>query len=202
MTVKPVYQFPMPTGTFEVYTEKPDFDFRQSTQTHSCIILPEQLMDLAHHEADGLISSYENNVPLAIKTADCMPILILGKTQFVFLHAGWKGLAQGILKSSLIKNINPTFAFIGPSIQPHNFEVTEEFRAHFSSSPHHFNKKENGKLCFDLQQTAQDELKKINPAMQIQNSGICTVDDLKLRSFRREKNKCRNWNIYRIRNKS
>lgn len=196
MTVKPVHQFPMPEGFFSVYTEKPEFNFRESVQTHSCIILPENLTDLNYHEADGLISHLPNQIPLSIKTADCMPIIIFGEKKIVFLHAGWKGLAQGILKSSLIKNISPTYAFIGPSIQSHNFEVTEEFRANFPKYPHYFQTNKNGKLSFNLQQTAIDELQLINPAMQIQNSGICTVDDLKLRSFRREKNKCRNWNIY------
>lgn len=196
MNQQPVYQFKMPVGEFSVYTEKPPFTYRESKQTHSCIILPENLDNLDWIEGDGLISALPNPLPLSIKTADCMPILILGKTQLVFLHAGWKGLAQGILKSSLIKNINPVFAFIGPSIQPHNFEVTEEFRAHFSKYQHYFSTNKAGKLCFNLQQTAIDELKKITPQIQIENSGICTVDDLKLRSFRREKAKCRNWNIF------
>lgn len=196
MNVKPIYQFKMPTGTFEVYTETPNFEFRHITQTHSCIILPEQLSDLIYHEGDGIIGSYQGSIPLAIKTADCMPILILGKKEYVFLHAGWKGLSQGILKSSLIKIIDPYFAFIGPSIQPYNFEVSQEFYPKFPQHQHLFEKKD-GKHFFNLQQTAIEELKKINPFIQIQNSGICTVHDLKLRSFRREKNKCRNWNIYR-----
>lgn len=196
MTIKPIFTFPMPLGFVYVYNEKPEFEIRESLQTHSCIILPQDLDQLKYHEADGLCSRLPNPVPLSIKTADCMPIFIQGKDEVVFLHAGWKGLAQGILKSSLIKNISPTFAFIGPSIQPHNFEVTEEFRSNFPRYPQYFTAKENGRLCFNLQQTAIDELKKINPQMQIQNSGICTVDELKLRSFRREKLKCRNWNVY------
>lgn len=196
MTVQPIHKFSMPQGFFAVYTEQPPFIYRESKQTHSCIILPENLADLNYTEGDGLISELPNAIPLSIKTADCMPIFILGKQQLVFLHAGWKGLAQGILKSSLIKNIAPQFAFIGPSIQSHNFEVTEEFRNHFPRYQHYFAANSQGKLCFNLQQTAIDELIKINPQMQIQNSGICTVDDLKLRSFRREKSKCRNWNIY------
>ena len=63
-------------GRFETWTEKPGMNFYPVTQVHGVEIVSIETLPA---EADGLVCSWEDlNTPLAIKTADCLPIVIEG----------------------------------------------------------------------------------------------------------------------------
>jgi YfiH family protein len=192
--LNPIHSHKVPIGKIDVYTSKPEMSFTHLKQTHSCLLLPQDICQFGLIEGDGFLLAHEKREPLAIKTADCLPIFILGKKGFSFLHAGWKGLANGIITQGAIQQLEPIYAYIGPSIRQNSFEVTEEFYQHFSSYPHRFLRKD-GKHFFDLQNAARDMLKRLNPKMDIEDSGICTYDNRDFNSFRRDKNQERNWNI-------
>ncbi len=194
--MKPVHSHQTPLGLVEVYTEKPEFQFSHVKQTHSCLLVPNEVSRFGLIEGDGIIQHTKLDLPLGIKTADCMPILVVGKKGFTFLHAGWKGLANGILTQGVVQELEPYYAYIGPSIRQEHFEVTEEFYQHFPSYSHRF-KRENGKHYFDLQNTAKDMLKRLNVAMTLEDSGLCTYHNKTFHSYRRDKNTERNWNILR-----
>ena len=52
--------------------------------------------------ADGIFTSLTNNL-IGILTADCAPIIVLGKKYFGIIHAGWKGLINGIIENTVMK---------------------------------------------------------------------------------------------------
>jgi YfiH family protein len=179
-------------GRFETWAKKPEMEFLHVTQVHGTDIVSRDTLPC---EADGLFVSWEEfEQPLAIKTADCLPVVVEGEKGVVFLHAGWRGLADGILKRSEISMIKPQRVFIGPSIHKCCFEVTSEFKDHFKNSPN-FETRE-GKLFFDLQNEARDELRNIYPNLLVGISSICTSCNEKFHSYRRDKTKERNWNLY------
>jgi YfiH family protein len=69
----------------------------------------------------------------AILTADCMPILLAADTGdlVVAVHAGWRGLAAGILAATVRSvGVAPQtlIAWIGPCIGPEHFEVGTDVR--------------------------------------------------------------------------
>lgn len=167
-------------------------DFLSVKQVHGTdIVAPENLPA----DADGLFVSWKDfSKPLAIKTADCMPIVIEGETGVVFLHAGWKGLAHGILKKKEIKNIHPQRVFIGPSIHDCCFEVSPDFKENFPGSPYF--REQNGKLYFDLQKEAKHQLRESFPNLLIEVAPSCTSCKQNFHSWRRDKNQERNWNLY------
>ncbi|MGH1471394.1 MAG: peptidoglycan editing factor PgeF [Cellvibrionaceae bacterium] len=82
-------------------------------------------------EADGVISS-SNKLVCAIMTADCLPVLFCNKqgTQVAAIHAGWRGLANGILKKAVLafKNneADDLMVFLGPGIGRDHYEVGED----------------------------------------------------------------------------
>jgi YfiH family protein len=179
-------------GRFETWVKKPEMSFLHVTQVHGIEIASRDTLPC---EADGLFVSWsEFNQPLAIKTADCLPIVIEGEKGVVFLHAGWRGLADGILSRPEISMIIPQRVFIGPSIHSCCFEVTAEFGEHFPQSSH-LSKIEN-KLTFDLQAEARDQIKKLFPNLFVGISPICTSCNKDFHSYRRDHTKERNWNIY------
>lgn len=179
-------------GRFETWTQKPQMDFLHVTQVHGTdIVSPETLPA----EADGLIVSWEQfDKPLAIKTADCLPIVIEGEKGVVFLHAGWRGLASGILDRPEIQLVNPQRVFIGPSIHECCFEVSDDFKENFPHSPHF--KTIKGKLHFNLQEEAKDLLRSRFSTLLVQYAPVCTSCNKELHSYRRDKTSDRNWNLY------
>lgn len=179
-------------GRFETWTKKPEMHIKYATQVHGTDLVTLETLPC---EADGLIVSWNDfNQPLGIKTADCLPIVIEGERGVVFLHAGWRGLADGILAKPEISLINPQRVFIGPSIHECCFEVTEDFQLQFPESLH-FKRIEN-KFYFNLQEEAKSRLRVLYPSLLIQYAPICTCCNEAFHSYRRNKTTERNWNLY------
>ncbi len=178
------------TGVFQVHSTKPEINFHEIKQTHSNIVI-NTTEHQAGIEADGILS--EQKDALCIQTADCLPVLILGKNGYALIHAGWKGLRNEILLNTKIKGIKPIFAFIGPSIQVNQYEVTKEFKNFF---PEQFFTTQKDKLLFNLQSFAKLQLQNAFPSIVVDSCDVCTFLNPKFHSFRREKCKGRNWNLF------
>jgi polyphenol oxidase len=111
---------------------------------------------------DGSYST-EKQVVCVVKTADCLPILIkdYNETFVAALHAGWKGLAQGIIDQffNTIKILNIDHSnllfWLGPAIGPLAFEVGEEVVANFAKSYITAFTKINNKYFANLYQIAK-----------------------------------------------
>lgn len=89
-------------------------------------------------QADASYSQQVGTV-CAILTADCMPVVLAASdgSCVALAHAGWRGLAAGILQNTLaaIRSKQSTdiefYAWLGPAIGPQMFEVGAEVRAEF-----------------------------------------------------------------------
>lgn len=74
--------------------------------------------------------------PLAILTADCLPVLFCTRdgSGVAAAHAGWRGLAGGVLEAALVSLPAPpdhVMAWLGPCIGAPSYEVGEEVREAF-----------------------------------------------------------------------
>lgn len=181
----------LPRGIFCIYQSMPDYELIRVKQTHSAIVLNKKTCNGL--EADGIVGV--SNTPVAILTADCLPIIILGKTEHAFIHAGWRGLHNEIMKNDLIKKINPFYAFIGPHISAAHYEVQTDFKANFAH-PDAFIEREE-KLYFNLSVVARAQLNAFYPGISIEESKECTFSNKNFHSYRRNKTTERNWNVYR-----
>lgn len=86
-------------------------------------------------EADASITTTPNTV-CAVLTADCLPVLFCDQdgTQVAAAHAGWRGLAAGVLEATVNSFAAPPeqiMAWMGPAIGPQAFEVGDEVRQAF-----------------------------------------------------------------------
>ena len=82
---------------------------------------------------DGLWSD-EPGEPMLAFSADCLPIAIarLGAARrLAVVHAGWRGLAEGVVAAAVDAVGGETAAAIGPAIGPCCYEVGEEVSALF-----------------------------------------------------------------------
>ncbi len=83
-------------------------------------------------EADGLVTSHEE-VVLAIMTADCTPVALLGDKGVGMLHAGWRGVVGGVVERGLEMVGRARAAWVGPSIHSCCYEVGPEVIAAFKN---------------------------------------------------------------------
>jgi len=92
-----------------------------------------RVVDLGHdtnREADASLSRQSGTV-CAVLTADCLPVLFCDRTGSVVAaaHAGWRGLAGGILEATVAAMPVPPgdiLAWMGAAIGPQAFEVGDE----------------------------------------------------------------------------
>ena len=112
-------------------------DIRWLQQIHG-IECPDANSIVNGHAADA---SFTQTLGLAcaVMTADCLPVLFcdLQGRQVAAAHAGWKGLAQGVLGNTLVKftdngiPADQVIAWLGPAISQAAFEVGPEVKQAF-----------------------------------------------------------------------
>jgi purine-nucleoside/S-methyl-5'-thioadenosine phosphorylase / adenosine deaminase len=75
-------------------------------------------------EADGHVLG-EPSVAALVFVADCLPVALAGPGGVAMLHAGWRGLAAGIIAKGAAA-VGATAAAIGPGVGPCCYEVGDE----------------------------------------------------------------------------
>ncbi|MBO9352739.1 peptidoglycan editing factor PgeF [Bordetella petrii] len=149
--------------------------------------------------ADASVTAAPGRV-LAIMVADCLPVFItdLDGTVAGAAHAGWRGLAGGVLERTLERlrakapHARGWRAWIGPGIGPGAFEVGDDVRAAFAAGGAdalaHFAARPAmpGKWLADLPALALLRLRRAG-VEDAHASGLCTVaDPERFFSYRRD----------------
>lgn len=159
--------------TIEV-TEKNDFDFsmynyphlinsiHRCTQIHSNII-HEYHQNQDTPEWDGIYSN-QSWIKLAVGVSDCNAVVIMGSERYGILHAGRRGLRDGIIQTMIHKlkekEKSDLKIFVWPSIRTCCYEVGEEFTSYFDSK--YLIKQENGKYTLDMIANISDIFKELS----------------------------------------
>ena len=134
----------------------------------------------AIQDTDALMTGVRA-LPLAILTADCLPVFILDpeKRAIAMIHAGWKGLHQKIIAKT-VQKMTENFlsepshlvAALGPAIRSCCYEVGKEFCTYFQGDT----SSRNSKYFFDLAGAAVAQLKEGGlRGSHIYDSRICTA---------------------------
>lgn len=189
----------------------------QPHQTHGDNIAIIQDKNTGRDELFGIDALITNliNCPIAVRTADCVPILLFDPINKVVaaIHSGWRGTVK-MISAKVIRCMRSHFgtrsedlkAIIGPSIGPESFKVHKDVIDAFCTTkfPMDIISKQADKATYyvDLWSAnkwilEQEGLKSSN----IQIVGICTyMQHDEFYSARYEKNnKCgRNINVIRI----
>ena len=159
-------------------------------QTHSTHCIIAELDE--NRSADAAITRHASH-PLVILTADCLPITLcsIHGDEIAAIHAGWKGLFQGIIENTLNKlqtKNQHLIAWIGPAICQNCYEVGEEvylaFTGKYPLTQSAF-KPIHSKWLANLAQIAEIILHS-HGVQNVYQSGLCTFElEDELYSFRR-----------------
>lgn len=127
-------------------------------------------------------------------TADCLPALFCDRagTRVAAAHAGWRGLAAGVLEATLDSLAVPpeeVLVWLGPAIGPQAFEVGPEVRETFveqlPEAAKAFVPSSNaGKFMADIYELARLRLA-ARGVTAVYGGGFCTVTDPRFFSYRR-----------------
>jgi len=148
-------------------------------------------------EADGAWTDVPGRV-IGVMTADCLPVVITDAAggRVAVAHAGWRGLAGGVLASALA-SFPPDAAlhvWLGPAIGPTAFEVGAEVREAFlardgAHASAFLPGKRPGKYVADLYALARTALQRERDATSLHVSGgeHCTLTEAtRFHSHRRD----------------
>lgn len=132
----------------------------------------------------------------AITVADCVPVLFTDRrgTLVAAAHAGWRGLAGGVLENTVSSTGAPPgelLAYLGPGIGPQAFEVgadvRDAFLARSALAATAFAPCRPGKWLADIHALARQALARAG-VMHVHGGGLCTVSDaLRFFSYRRDR---------------
>jgi YfiH family protein len=133
-------------------------------------------------DADALFTT-RPGVPVAIFTADCYPVVLSSARAVGIAHAGWRGLAAGVidaLRSAMgSAGVAPTHASIGPGIGPCCFEVGDDVLSVF---PGHTAETTWNTPSVDLLAVVRDGL----AGLDVWEAGVCTRCGSGFHSHRRD----------------
>ena len=112
--------------------------FQWLNQVHGTEVHRMQRASACAETADGLTTRTKFQV-CAVLTADCLPLLFCDESgsQVAATHAGWRGLASGILSKTVkLFESEPSsvLCFLGPAISQKAFEVGDDVKQAFLGS--------------------------------------------------------------------
>ena len=122
---------------------------------------------------------------LAVLTADCLPVLFCNEagTEVAAAHAGWRGLAGGILEATvqaMHSSPESVLAWLGPAAGPQAYEVgaevREAFLAHDQRAASAFTQTRPGHWLVDLYALARQRLADVG-VHRVYGGGLCTISD-------------------------
>ena len=126
-------------------------------------------------EADGQATAADKVAPIVL-TADCLPIALSSGTAVAMLHAGWRGLAAGIVEVGmralleLGASSRSVQAAIGPGAGGCCYEVGEEIHDRFRA----FGSRVRHGRRLDLKMIARDQLEAAGVST-VHDVGLCTI---------------------------
>ena len=142
----------------------------QGRQVHGSRVERRAAADRALNDADGQATATRGLAALVL-TADCLPVAVVGERAVAMLHAGWRGLTEGVLEEGVaalreLGDDGPLQAAIGPGAGGCCYEVGPEVHAALG--------RESRQGTIDLKAIAAARLAAAG-VEQVHDVGVCTM---------------------------
>ena len=151
-------------------------------QVHGSVVVPVSTPGF-YGEADGLVTDVLG-LPLAIATADCVPVVLISERARAVVHAGWRGVAEGAVAKAIgvmeDSGNAVVCAVIGPHIGPCCYEVGEEV---IDAVGGFAARTRSGEMSVDLGQAVRAQI----GDRETRDTDVCTFDDQAMASYRQDR---------------
>jgi YfiH family protein len=143
----------------------PEGAIAQARQVHGARVVRRDAADPGAVEADG-VATTAPGLAAVVLTADCLPVALVAPGGVAMVHAGWRGLAAGVLEAGVaaLADAGPVRAAIGPGAGPCCYEVGPELRERFGTEG----------TTLDLKAIARERLAAAGVA-EVHDAGLCTL---------------------------
>lgn len=127
-------------------------------------------------KADGLVTS-RTGIALSLVTADCVPVIIGNQRRVAAVHAGWRGIAGGIVERAVdaLGGGDSLAAWTGPAIGPCCYEVDHDVAGRIAAASHDrvLSPGPSGRPHADLPGAVDRQLRSLG-VEQIHHLDVCT----------------------------
>jgi len=186
---------------FKRHKKLKDFKLLFLRQIHSDTIHVIDQIPVKGLTGDAMLTK-QKGVLLIIKTADCLPVLMVDRMQkaVAAVHCGWKSTSQGMIQK-VVKSMEMHFGCessslliaMGPCIGRYCYEVGDDVRQEFernglSLKPLHLHASQREKYFLDLKEANGLQLVDVGVSeSNILEVDLCTHCEDDLLSYRRDK---------------
>jgi YfiH family protein len=147
----------------------------QGRQVHGSVVERVAEPHDERREADGQATA-RRDAAAVVLTADCLAVALASPAAVAMVHAGWKGLSEGVLEEGVgaVRELGgdggPLVAAIGPAACGRCYEVRDDVRAALGLAP--LGRPEP----IDLKAIARDRLEAAG-VETVHDAGLCTIHD-------------------------
>lgn len=165
-------------------------------QVHGAVVHEVSAASVAGAEGDALVTARTGSV-LAVSMADCAPIALLGRGVVAAVHAGWRGLAEGVVSEAVSRlreiegrgsgRSGRVRAVLGPCIHVDKYDFGAEDLARMVErfGPTVAGRTADGNPAFDLPAAVHAELGRVGVA-EVIDVDLCTASSPDHFSHRRD----------------
>jgi len=126
-------------------------------------------------------------VAYGVMTADCVPVVVRGEDGYALIHAGWRGLANGVIAAGVTALGRPLEALILACAGPERYQVGPEvIDAIGSTAVYAQPDLATDRYLLDTVETSIRQLRAIAPQVAIHAARVCTISDYQFHSHRRD----------------
>lgn len=137
---------------------------------------------------DGIVltpQKSEQRIAYGIRTADCLALSMYSNNTFALVHAGWRGLAAGIVERAAKAIAKKSLDVLcWPSAGFNDYQVGPEVVDAIGPTAV-FEERAHG-IFLDLAATAKTKLEQLKIELRFVESGLSTISDTRFHSFRRD----------------
>jgi polyphenol oxidase len=144
----------------------------QGRQVHGAVVRRVARLPVEVEDADGQATPLEDAGVLVL-TADCLPVALAAHGAVAMVHAGWRGLADGVIEEGVaalreVGGRSDVVAAIGPGAGGCCYEVGDDVRTALGQEPL------GAPAPIDLKALARERLLRAGVAT-VHDCGVCTM---------------------------
>lgn len=192
---------PAPTSATRLCAALPTEKVILPTQVHGDVVLDLRHCDALSRALEGddsvarqgecdavVVPAQHGDSPctyaVGVLSADCVPVIVRGTMGVALIHAGWRGLANGVIGKGVRMVGEPQEAVVMACAGGDRYQVGPEVIE--AIGPTAAVQATSDALMLDTAATAIKQLRAAAPTIHVVSSGICSIQDTRFHSHRRD----------------